>query len=151
MHAAAEQQGHQFKHLLSHPNQPEAACMLMLRCSNPLQQAPADVGSADHRPRAFRTMPCRDCFILPYPRPIGNDGKLPLLSTNADGIHNTDSSEGPKLINCFFGGLGAHHLVHMSCQRQPLQGLCIFAKWWVRSLSMTVSMQPCHRTEALIF
>ncbi|EIE21526.1 pectin lyase-like protein [Coccomyxa subellipsoidea C-169] len=48
----------------------------------------------------------RDCFLLPYPRPIGNDGQLPLLSTNADGIHATDNAEGPRLINCFFGGLG---------------------------------------------
>ncbi|CAL8471749.1 g11291 [Coccomyxa elongata] len=48
----------------------------------------------------------RDCFILPYPRPIGNDGQLPLLSTCADGIHNADAGEGPKVINCYFGGLG---------------------------------------------
>lgn len=49
----------------------------------------------------------RDCFLLPYPRPIGNDGQLPLLSTNADGIHATDNAVGPQMINCYFGGLGA--------------------------------------------
>ena len=53
------------------------------------------------------TLCSRDCFLLPYPRPIGNDGQVPLLSTNADGIHATDNAEGPRLINCFFGGLGA--------------------------------------------
>ena len=45
--------------------------------------------------------------MLPYPRPIGNDGQLPLMATNADGIHATDNAVGPRLINCYFGGLGA--------------------------------------------
>ncbi|KAK9918085.1 hypothetical protein WJX75_001097 [Coccomyxa subellipsoidea] len=47
----------------------------------------------------------RDCCIMPYPRPIGNDSQLPLMSTCADGMHCTDDAEGPRLINCYFGGL----------------------------------------------
>jgi hypothetical protein len=49
----------------------------------------------------------RDNVFTPFPRPIGSDGRLPLLSTAADGIHATDNKEGPHIINNYFGNLGA--------------------------------------------
>ena len=46
--------------------------------------------------------------IMPYPKPLGSDGQLPLLSANADGIHATDDREGPKVLDSSFINLGAH-------------------------------------------
>lgn len=67
-----------------------------------LQKPRFDRMSLIHGVRALR-----DCCIMPYPRPIGNDSQLPLMSTCADGMHCTDDAEGPRLINCYFGGLRA--------------------------------------------
>ena len=46
--------------------------------------------------------------IIPYPKPLGSDGQLPLLSANADGIHATDDREGPKVLDSAFFNLGEH-------------------------------------------
>lgn len=52
----------------------------------------------------------RSNAIIPYPKPLGSDGQLPLLSANADGIHATDDREGPKVLDSAFVNLGAHLL-----------------------------------------
>lgn len=44
--------------------------------------------------------------MRPYPRPLGNDGKLPLLSSNADVFHATAAHSGTVVKNKFFVDTG---------------------------------------------
>ena len=45
--------------------------------------------------------------MRPYPQPLGNDKKLPLLSSNADTFHSANAHRGTTLRDCYFVNAGA--------------------------------------------
>lgn len=51
----------------------------------------------------------RGIQVRPFPRPLGNDGKLPLLSVNADSFHSVNAHRGTILRNNFFVNGGMFH------------------------------------------
>ena len=49
---------------------------------------------------------CRGVQVRPYPTPLGNDGKLPLLSSNADTFHAANAHRGTIVKDCYFVNAG---------------------------------------------
>ena len=49
---------------------------------------------------------CRGAHVRPYPQPLGNDGKLPLLSSNADTFHAANAHRGTTVRDCYFVNAG---------------------------------------------
>lgn len=58
---------------------------------------------------------CRRIQVRPFPRPLGNDGALPLLAAVADGFHAVDSHRGTIFRDNFIVNTGQ---ALMSCWRQ---------------------------------
>jgi len=48
----------------------------------------------------------RGIHVRPYPWPLGNDGKLPLLSSNADTFHAANAHRGTILRDNYFVNAG---------------------------------------------
>ena len=56
---------------------------------------------------------CRKNTITPWTEPLQPGGPLPLLATNADGIHASDDRQGPTVIDSTFDRLGASLEPHL--------------------------------------
>jgi hypothetical protein len=52
----------------------------------------------------------RGIQVRPFPRPLGRDGRLPLLSSCADIVHSTAAHVGSTIKNNYFVNSGAHLL-----------------------------------------
>ncbi len=63
--------------------------------------------------------------MRPYPQPLGNDGKLPLLSSNADTFHAANAHRGTTVRDCYFVNAGEmlHDAQPTPGRRDTLQSL----------------------------
>ncbi len=59
-------------------------------------------GSSEHK-----ILLCRRIQVRPFPRPIGNDGALPLMSSTADIFHIVNAHRGTIIRDNFFVNSGA--------------------------------------------
>lgn len=55
---------------------------------------------------AMGVLYCRGIHVRPYPQPLGNDGKVPLLSSNADTFHAANAHRGTTVRDCYFVNAG---------------------------------------------
>lgn len=51
---------------------------------------------------------CRRIHVRPFPQPLGDDGALPLLSSNADTFHAANAHRGTIVKDCYFVNAGGH-------------------------------------------
>lgn len=75
----------------------------------------------------------RDIQVRPFPRPLGRDGRLPLLSTCADIVHSTAAHAGSTIRDNYFVNSGAQ--LRGSC--------CSFSHWGCKPLPVPASGHLC--------
>ena len=62
--------------------------------------------------------------MRPYPHPLGNDGKPPLLSSNADTFHAANAHRGTTVRDCYF--VNAGEKLHLDGDLRQLQAAFVF-------------------------
>ena len=105
----------------------------MMRCMYRI----AKTGRLEGAPKAMRwhtvgrvCFECRGIQVRPYPWPLGNDGKLPLLSSNADTFHAANAHRGTVVRDCYFTNAGkevrhGRHLQHLQAAPMPMPELVV--------------------------
>ena len=77
--------------------------------------------------------------MKPYPKPLGNDGKLPLLSSNADVFHAARAHRGTVLKDSYFINSGEDSaLGGIASACRPAQLSCLAGlRWFLSYVSHT--------------
>ena len=68
--------------------------------------AGAAVVMRDQKSNAAGRCACRSIQVRPFPRPLGKDGRAPLLSSCADAFHAANAHRGTTVRDCLFMNSG---------------------------------------------